>query len=299
MSQNAPEGSQKLRQTLDTLESVPQTEILSNMFSLAMGTIGLSVEQPWVGQGQTFVLTARCDVSGKDPLWTLYEGVGDKSQVVWTNVERDTELIYDVLCMATSSAKSQSAPPTKAADLKAHIPYDMSLLEKQPNILLGHLLVEAGLISEPNLEQALKLQELVRDGKLTESDVYDTVHKAFPQSAGDKIKQSLPPPSAAPAQSKNTQKVVDLLKQSGLISEQDIQLAVLNWLQAQGNLGTILVSTGKVDNLTLDAAATCVELIQRDKMKTEQAIIALHYCSRSRVSFDDAVSEMGWENPRK
>jgi hypothetical protein len=34
-------------------------------------------------------------------------------------------------------------------------------------------------------------------------------------------------------------------------------------------------------------------------MKVEQCIIALNYCSRSRVGFDAALEELGWPNPRK
>jgi hypothetical protein len=35
----------------------------------------------------------------------------------------------------------------------------------------------------------------------------------------------------------------------------------------------------------------------QNRLKVEQAMIALHYCQRSRASFDDAVEELGWEKP--
>lgn len=306
MSQNMPEGSQKSRQRMDLKDAPPSLADLLAAKASVQATAGLSVEIPWKVNSQDFVLTVHCDVAGKDPLWTLYKGEGATSEIIWTNVEPDVELICDVLFMAAGSAQAAGAPTTSASDLKAHIPYDVNLLEKQPNILLGHLLVEAGLISSPILEQALRLQEQVRAGKLSETEVTETIQKAFPNCAESKPR---PEPqakadtakaqtSATPGNARQMQKAVDLLKQAGIVSEQDIQQSVLNWLQSQGNLGNILVSSGRIDQVTLDAATTCLPLIEKDLMKLEQIIIALHYCSRSRVSFDEALSEMGWENPR-
>lgn len=284
----------KIRQRLASREQVPSVHDISDVRAEAQRAPGCSIELPWTTGEETFVLTASCDGTGKDPLWTLYQGEGANSQVVWTNVESDIELIYDVACMATSQAKPKPSAAAPTAELKAHIPWDMSLLEKQPNILLGHLLVESGLISGPNLEQALKLQEAVRDGKLNGADVIEAMRKTFPEVKGSTQAGKTPAPGKPGP--KQTQRVVDLLKQAGLISEQDIQIAVLAWLQSEGNLGQILISTGKLDNHTFDAAATCVPLIEQDLMKPEQAVMTLNYCSRMRVSFDEALAEMGWEN---
>lgn len=33
-------------------------------------------------------------------------------------------------------------------------------------------------------------------------------------------------------------------------------------------------------------------------MKTEQCVIVLNYCNRSRVGFDEAIDELNWENPK-
>lgn len=64
-----------------------------------------------------------------------------------------------------------------------------------------------------------------------------------------------------------------------------------------GDIGKILAAAGKLDAKTYAAAIKCVELISKDRLPVGQAIIALHYCQRSRVSFDEAVEEMGWEKP--
>ncbi|MFX8879627.1 hypothetical protein ABTM72_20100, partial [Acinetobacter baumannii] len=66
-----------------------------------------------------------------------------------------------------------------------------------------------------------------------------------------------------------------------------------------GDIVQMLTAAGKIDATTYKAAELCVPLIAENKMKVEQCIIALGYCSRSRVDFDSALEEMGWENPRK
>jgi hypothetical protein len=61
----------------------------------------------------------------------------------------------------------------------------------------------------------------------------------------------------------------------------------------------ILKSAGKLEMKTYEAAVICIQLIHIGKMKVEQCIIALNYCSRSRVGFDEAMEELNWPNPRK
>lgn len=61
----------------------------------------------------------------------------------------------------------------------------------------------------------------------------------------------------------------------------------------------ILKSAGKLEMKTYEAAVTCIRLIHVGKMKVEQCIIALNYCSRSRVGFDEAMEELNWPNPKK
>lgn len=91
-----------------------------------------------------------------------------------------------------------------------------------PNLMLGRILVESGLIPKDVLEAALNLQDLVRKSGLTPIEATDVLRKV--QTQGKKVEQVIaelkgqeyvepePPKSDA----------VDLLKQAGFVSEQDI-----------------------------------------------------------------------------
>lgn len=149
---------------------------------------------------------------------------------------------------------------------------------------LGQILVDAGLISVGILKAALNLQEVVRTGALSKEDAVEafiTEHFGKGGKYGNRT----------------TQKSLDLLKKAGLIQEQDVQAALNVRKRHGGEVAKILVAAGKVDKGTLEAAAKCQGLIEENRLKVEQAIIALHYCQRSRVSFDEAVDELGWEKP--
>jgi|AGTN01.1.fsa_nt_gi hypothetical protein len=237
-------------------------------------------------------------------------------------------------------AQAQMHPGGQAAD-SPRIPLDYHLLDKRPNMLLGSMLQEAGLISEPTLEAALKLQELIRDEKIPPErapailkrlhsmggniDQYltpdDTISDGR-RTSSEKVKRpSAPPaggggggggrpggppagapsgaPAAGPDGKRNLKPAFDLLQKAGILSEDDIQDALAVRKKHGGDLVGILEAAGKVNRKTVDAAFICLPLIREGLLKMEQCIIALNYCSRMRVGFDEALDEMGWQNPRK
>jgi len=217
-----------------------------------------------------------------------------------------------------------------------NIPLDYHLLDKRPNLLLGTMLQEAGLISLQTLEAALKLQELIREERMSPEraphvlkrlhavggniDQYLTpddtsmepekdgptitrpVKKQAPLAApqgGGSAASSSGAPAAGPGGKRNLKPAFDLLQTAGILSEEDIKVALEVRKKHGGDLVGILEAAGKVSKKTVDAAFQCLPLIREGLLKVEQCIIALNYCSRMRVGFDEALDEMGWQNPRK
>lgn len=211
---------------------------------------------------------------------------------------------------------------------------DMSLLAKGQTIDLGTLLLNSHLVKQASLEAAIKIQGMVEDGKL-DPEIAPLALERF-HGEGAKIDQyltgdvlekmrekskqpaSLPPPpapvkekppeSAAPPRKpgqKSPEEVqrirlaFDMLKKAGIISDQDIETAQNVLRKTGGDIVQILISANKFDINTYEAAQIVRPLVDNGLMKMEQVIIALNYCCRSRVDFDTAVDEMGWQNPRK
>lgn len=210
-------------------------------------------------------------------------------------------------------------PSINPAGDMAPIPFDYNLMSKRSNILMGNLLQEAGFISLPTLEAALKLQELVRDEKLSPEQAPEVLKKLHSMGrnidqylsdadltpAGQRARTGGPQPgggqrAGAPPPGVSEQKAAfDLLQKAGLLNENDLKTASEVRRKHGGDMVQILQSAGKLDVTTYEAASICLPLIREGLMKVEQCIIALNYCNRSRVGFDAALEELGWPNPRK
>lgn len=205
-------------------------------------------------------------------------------------------------------------PPQPQAQPSAAqaVPLDMSLITKRSAVLLGELMTGAGLVTKISLDAALRIQELVQDKLLSPEEAVQVLrahHNKGTQidsyiEATLKSGQVPPMPAAAPAAVPGRDPALmrgalELLIQSGVVTTPDVEAA--NGVRSKfgGDLFAILEAAGKVDAKTVEAAFICQPLIQSGSMKVEQCIIALNYCSRMRVSFDDAIEGMNWPNPRK
>lgn len=199
---------------------------------------------------------------------------------------------------------------------------DYSLISKRSKLQLGKLLVDSKIISPATLQAALRIQELVEDGQVEEDSAHTVLGKWHTKGSAigefvnapeleaeqpeEKARAKIgaipevsklpitPPKSAAEAKG-----AFDLLKRSGILTEEDIKSASEVRRKHGGDIIQILQSAGKLDKYTFESATTCLPLIDLGLMKMEQVVIAIQYCCRMRVSFDTALEELGWQNPRK
>jgi len=94
----------------------------------------------------------------------------------------------------------------------------------------------------------------------------------------------------------NVGAVLKLLHKAGLVAEADYNKAMaMQGPTAEAEAGKYLVVNNILDNKTLHAAVQVQALIEKQVLKTEKAIIALHYCQRSRIGLDEALDELGWK----
>lgn len=190
----------------------------------------------------------------------------------------------------------------------------LNLIDKgTPNLLLGHLLTEAGMVPQPCLDAALKCQELVRNGKLTNEQAVRALKRASelggildedviawardPEGARARSRAAQPNVATGqmPRDNPGILKVLELLKQAGLVSDADLETAKKVRSKHGGDLGQILVSAGKVGAKTLEAANQCQEFVTNGRLRIDKAIMALHYCERMRVGLKDAFEELSIE----
>lgn len=91
---------------LDPLSRTPRLADVRNLLDAASKSRSCTVEQPWRSENlkMPFSLTVRVELGGSgEPIWTLYEGDGAKSRVMWSTGFGDVELLYDVLTLSLPS----------------------------------------------------------------------------------------------------------------------------------------------------------------------------------------------------
>jgi hypothetical protein len=214
---------------------------------------------------------------------------------------------------STGSFSAQIDPGIEKSSLNSTY---SDLMHKQANVLLGTLLFESELINQNTLDAALKVQELVRESQMSPAQASDVLkrHHMMGASIADyltpedfdlgkkpssKSQGGAAKAGASSEKGQLQQSAFDILQKAGLLKEEDLKTATAVRNKHGGDMPSILQAAGKLDSTTYLAAETCIPLIKKGAMKIEQCIIALNYCNRSRVDFDSALEELGWENPRK
>lgn len=101
-------------------------------------------------------------------------------------------------------------------------------------------------------------------------------------------------PNTGKEEPANFVSVLKLLKQAGMINDQQFAEAYSDSAVQRPEVGKYLIDKGVLDSKTLHSAVQCQALIEQDKLKIEKAIIALHYCQRSRVTLEEALDDLGF-----
>jgi len=157
------------------------------------------------------------------------------------------------------------------------------------------ILVEAGLITNPVWRTLLALHQKIRLGQMTKGQAVEEFRLQHPKPTVQEAAKVVPP-AEKPSMERPTN-VLELLKHAGLVTKTDLEQICAQTDEDGTDLAKRLVSAGKLDTKTLLAARQCLSLMDADRLRLDRAVIALLYCHRSRVTFYQAVDELGWERP--
>lgn len=170
---------------------------------------------------------------------------------------------------------------------------ESSLLNECP---VGEVLVQKGLLSKRVMDAALKIQDMVTNdvvapqaaGMILKSVAENkrTIPQAVAEIGVDKLDR------------RQTVRLGELLKLSGILTEDDIKHAISLSVLNTSLLGKILVSTGQIGESTLQNGLRCQYLLQQSAITEEQAVLALNFCQRMHCSFDEALKELGYSTSR-
>jgi hypothetical protein len=205
----------------------------------------------------------------------------------------------------------QPGAPTAGAPSPTQMNNYMHMMDKgQKNVLLGQLFVEAGILPEPCVDAALKLQELVRKGLMSDGAAIEAMRKAN-ESGGilddeiinacrakypnnDSLTQGVPviKTEAGMDPREFIRQVIQLIQQAGIVTENDVATAEGVRKKHGGDVGTILVAAGKIERATLDSAKRCQPLVREHRLNHEEAYRILRHCQKNRSSVEEACAAL-------
>lgn len=160
------------------------------------------------------------------------------------------------------------------------------------------ILVEAGLIKNTVWKTVLRLQQEMRTGKMTKEEAIEEFRRQHPKPVVAPVSTLDQTPVSAAKETSQPQDILDLLLRAGLVAQADVdEVGSQSEDPDRTNLAKRMVAFGKLDSDTLIAARQCLSLIERKRLPTERAIIALLYSQRSRVDLYNSFEELGWERP--
>lgn len=171
---------------------------------------------------------------------------------------------------------------------------EIGLVNQRP---LGEVLTQSGYITSNVLTAALRFQEMVASGTLSPLQAAEALGQVH--AKGVSIAQSVAELGLLRSEPHETIRLGELLALAGFVTADDITKAVELSSKNSALIGKMLLVTGMIDEPTLHAALRCQFLLREGFLKPEQAIIALNLCARSQISFDDALSELGWTMPTR
>ncbi len=103
-----------------------------------------------------------------------------------------------------------------------------------------------------------------------------------------------PAPKPEPAFPPPPTTEIDLLRAAKVVTDADIAKAQEITSRLGGQVSAMLIADGKLDRSLLEVAKRCTTLINAAILDLGRAVILLNYSQRSRLDFDKAVEELGW-----
>ena len=147
-----------------------------------------------------------------------------------------------------------------------------------------------GSISERLLQETLKLQEMVANGQLSGSQASEVLRAA--NARGVTVEEVMADRSSKEDEIQRANEVVQLLRESGIVTAEDMNKADLLAGQLHLSLGEVLMTTGILDKKMLQSAVQGKSLIEDGILNTQQVTACLHYSNKTGVDFADALREV-------
>lgn len=168
---------------------------------------------------------------------------------------------------------------------------ELGLVNEQP---IGQVLVNNGMVSETVLQTALAIQSMVTKGELRKVQCGRVLELVNTEklSLAEAVERVQPTP---PRDTSNLP-LYQFLQLAGVIGPPDIEEALKVGSRDTHLMGQMLMMTGAIDQNLLGIAMNCSSLMAQGILKTEQAVIVLGICWKSKATLEEAFKQLGWSS---
>jgi hypothetical protein len=159
-------------------------------------------------------------------------------------------------------------------------------------------IIKLGLISKRVYDRACQLHEAVCTNAMPLDKAAEEIHHMV---FGAPVVAAASGPSdgeaKTPAKADQLPVLGELLKMTGLVNDSDISEAIELSNKYPSLIGKMLVISGAIDEATLIASLRCQYLLKHRYLDLDGAIKALQHSKANKISFDDALEDLGLRHP--
>ena len=127
----------------------------------------------------------------------------------------------------------------------------------------------------------------------TSGDEHTRPQHSAPMAMPSPMASAMPNPAPAAAGAPNMVSLVELLKLSGLCTQASLEQSIRDALEDPRVASKVLLACGIIDGETLNMYVKSQALIARGVLRTDQVLYALNTVRHRKISFEQAVAELG------
>jgi hypothetical protein len=193
---------------------------------------------------------------------------------------------------------------------------NVSTQEVDTELLLGHLLVESGVLVRTELLAAQEfallsnkdLGPMLLDLGMLEKKAWNTAEAVFARVIGASIPTAQAiellhklkrldwnmDQLASPEDGASPIELGELIGLAGLVPAEKLQSAIESSRQGHRTLATFLTDDALIEAGILAIVEKCKSAIESRLLNLQKAVILLTYCSDNRCSLEEALAQFGW-----
>lgn len=161
------------------------------------------------------------------------------------------------------------------------------------NVALGHLLLDAGLLSSGSLENALLLQKMVCNGSIGPLEaVYALIDIHY---HGYSLARALSEADREEGSGPKSIEFSEFLVNSGIASKRVIRESIEAAYRNAQMVGKAMLLNGAIDENRLQLALRCHFYIKEGMLSFEEGVVAFDHSMRTGQTVEDTMEQLGLE----